>query len=303
MSFSVTILGSSSALPTSKRFLTAHLVNHDERFFLIDCGEGTQFQLRRFRQKTARINHIFISHLHGDHVYGLFGLISSLSMLGRKNVLNIYAHPKLENILKDHFKYFDTDLTFPIKFHQINSKTSKILYEDDKLEIHTFPLRHRIPCSGFIFKEKTKLFNIKKEMIEFYDLGIKDIIGIKNGSDYITSEGKIIPNVHLTIPPIAPKTYVYITDSKTMDSVIPLINNADLLYHEATFLDSDSKLAKLTYHSTALQAAKIAETARVKKLVLGHFSSRYKHEEKFLEEAKLVFQNTVLAEDGMRIEI
>lgn len=303
MSFSVTILGSSSALPTSKRYLTAHLVNHDERFFLIDCGEGTQLQLRRFKQKTARINHIFISHLHGDHVYGLFGLISSFSMLGRKNVLNIYAHPKLEYILNDHFRYFDTDLQFPIKFHSIGSKKTQTLYEDNKLEIIAFPLKHRIPCTGFIFREKQRLLNIKRDKIEFYNIGIREIINIKNGSDYVTEEGKLIPNEELTSLPKASKSYVYITDTKPVDSAIPFLLNADLLYHEATFLESDTKLAKITYHSTAAQAAKFAEASKVKKLVLGHFSARYKHESKFLEEAKPIFLNTILAEDGMKIEV
>jgi ribonuclease Z len=303
MSFSVTILGSSSALPTSKRYLTAHLVNHDERFFLIDCGEGTQLQLRRYGKKTARINHIFISHLHGDHVYGLFGLISSLSMLGRKNVFNIYAHQKLENVLKDHFRYFETDLQFPIKFHPIESKKIQSLYEDEKLEIISIPLKHRIPCSGFIFREKARLLNLKKDKILYYNIGIRDIVKIKNGSDFVTPEGKMIPNEELTNLPKASKTYAYITDTKPTDSILPLINNVDLLYHESTFLEPDVKLAKTTYHSTAAQAAKIAKTANVKKLVLGHFSARYKHEEKFLEEAKPIFQNTILAEDGMEINL
>ncbi len=303
MSFTVTILGSSSALPTSKRFLSAHLVNHDERFFLIDCGEGTQLQLRRFKKKTARINNIFISHLHGDHVYGLFGLISSLSMLGRKNVLNIYAHPKLEEVLNDHFRYFETDLIYPLKFHPFGAKKSLTLYEDDKLEVLCIPLKHRIPCSGFIFREKVKLLNVKKEMIQYYNIGIKDIINIKNGSDFETIEGKIIPNEKLTYLPKPPKAYAYITDTKATDSIVPSIKNIDLLYHEATFMDDDAKLAKITYHSTAAQAAKLAKTANVKRLVLGHFSSRYKHEEKFLEEASAIFQNTILAEDGMEIEI
>jgi ribonuclease Z len=303
MPFSVTILGSSSAIPTSKRYLTAHLLNHDERFFLIDCGEGTQFQLKRFNQKTSRINHVFISHLHGDHVYGLFGLISSMSMLGRKNALHIYAHPKLENVLNDHFRYFDTELSFPITFHGFDSKSSQRIYEDEKLEVLTIPLKHRIPCSGFVFKEKPKLHNIKKEMIEFYGLGIKDIINIKQGADFKTETGKLVPNHKLTTPPLPSKAYVYITDTKILEKVLPLISGTDVLYHEATFLETDSKIAKATYHSTAAQAATLARKANVKKLVLGHFSSRYKNNEKFLEEAISIFKNTVLAEDGMKIDV
>ncbi len=303
MSFNVTILGSSSALPTSKRNLTAHLVNHDERFFLIDCGEGTQIQLRRYKKKIARINHIFISHLHGDHVFGLFGLISTLSMLGRKNALNIYANPKLEEILKSHFNFFQDDIQYPIIYHSFGNKKPQLLYEDEKLEISTIPLKHRIPCVGFIFREKTKPLNVIKEYISFYNLGIKDIINIKNGQDYITEEGKIIPNKKLTSPPTPPKIYAFCTDTKYSESIIPFIENADLLFHETTFLEKDEKLAKKTYHSTTKQAAKIAQLAKVKKLIIGHFSSRYKDDSQFLKETSTIFENTIMAEDGIEIEI
>jgi ribonuclease Z len=303
MSFSVTILGSSSALPTSKRYLTAHLVNHDERFFLIDCGEGTQMQLRRFHQKIARINHVFISHLHGDHVYGLFGFIATLAMLGRTADLNIYANQKLEDILNSIFGFFDTDLSFKVKVNPTNAKKQEVIYEDDKLEVITLPLRHRIPCTGFLFREKPKLRNIRKDLIPFYNIGIRDIVQIKQGADFITEEGKLIKNEQLTSDPHPSKSYAYITDTKYSESILPSIENVDLLYHESTFLDKDAKLAKLTYHSTAVQAATMAKKANAKKLILGHFSSRYKDDSQFIAEAVRIFENTVMAEDGMEISI
>jgi ribonuclease Z len=303
MSFSLTILGSSSALPTSKRNLTAHLVNHDERFFLIDCGEGTQIQLRRYKTKFTRINHIFISHLHGDHVFGLFGLISSLSMLGRKTPLHIYANPKLEEIIKSHHSFFQEDIIYPIIYHYIDPKISQILYSDNKLEISTIPLKHRIPCVGFLFKELPKPLRIKKESIDYYKLGIKDILHIKMGEDHITSDGKTIPNKALTIAPEPAKTYAFCTDTKATDSILQYISNVSLLYHESTFLNKDAKLAKATYHSTSVQAATLALNAKVQKLIIGHLSPRYKNDIEFLDEAQAIFPNTCLAEDGMQIEI
>jgi ribonuclease Z len=303
MSLSLTILGSSSAIPTSKRYLTAHLVNHDERFFLIDCGEGTQIQLRRFKTKYTRINHIFISHLHGDHIFGLFGLLSSLSMMGRKSPLYIYSDPRLIELLTNHFNFFKETFSYSIEYKPFGSKKSEIIYEDEKLEVITIPLKHRVPCVGFQFREKPKLKNIKKEYIDFYSLGIKDIISIKNGSDFITKDGQVIKNEYITTEPLSPKTYTYCTDTKALDSIIPYIENTDLLYHESTFLNEDYKLAKATYHSTTGQAATIAKKANVKKLLLGHFSSRYKDDSKFLKEAQDIFPTTVMAEDGMEIDL
>jgi ribonuclease Z len=303
MSFSVTILGSSSAIPTSKRNLTAHLVDHDERFFLIDCGEGTQIQLRRFKTKFSRINHIFISHLHGDHIFGLFGLLSSLSMMGRKSTLTIYSDPRLIELLTNHFNFFKETLGYTIEYKSFGSKKSQIIYDDGKLEVITIPLKHRVPCVGFQFRGKPKLKNIKKEYIEIYKLGIKDIISIKNGNDYISADDKVIKNEILTTEPPPPKTYTYCSDTKALNSIIPYIENTDLLYHESTFLNKDYKLAKATYHSTTGQAAELAQKANVKKLLIGHFSSRYKDESKFLKEAQDVFPNTFMAEDGMEIEV
>lgn len=303
MSFSVTILGSSSAIPTSKRSLTAHLVNHDERFFLIDCGEGTQIQLRKYKKKIARINHIFISHLHGDHIFGLFGLLSTFTMLGRKNQLHIYSDQKLKELITLHFNFFQKEITYPIIYHPVAAKKSNIIYDDGKLEVSTIPLLHRVACVGFLFREKQKLRNIKKELIGFYNLGIKDILKIKSGDDFITDKGEKIDNESLTIAPPPAKSFAYCTDTKAKESILKYINKIDLLYHEATFLEEDKELAKETFHSTAAQAANLALKADVKKLVIGHFSSRYKKEINFLNEAIRIFPNTIMAEDGMEIEI
>jgi ribonuclease Z len=303
MPFTVTILGSSSALPTSNRYLSAHLVNHDGRFFLIDCGEGTQIQLRRYKKHFGKINNIFISHIHGDHVFGLFGLISSFGMMGRTAPLHIYSHPLLQEIIDAHFKYFGDNIKYDIEFHKLNLKKHETIYDDGKLEVLTIPLKHRIPCAGFLFREKPKLRNMRKEAIELYHPGIKDIINIKHGANFITNEGKIISNIELTLPPPPPKSYAYCSDTKHTESIIKYIENISLLYHEATFLDTDAKLAKITSHSTALQAAKIAAKAHVSKLVIGHFSSRYKDSGRYLSEAKTVFENTILAEDGIEIII
>ncbi len=303
MSFYVTILGSSSAIPSYKRNLAAHLVNHDERLFLIDCGEGTQMQLLRYNLKFHRINHIFISHLHGDHVFGLFGLLATLSMANRKSPLNIYSHYSLEEIVQTHLKLFNYELTFPLIFHKINHKDSQILYDDKKLEVHTIPLKHRIPCVGFLFKEKQKLLTINKELISVFDIPVKEIFNIKSGSDFVTKEGRVIPNNVLTQKSAPPKSYAYCTDTLIQEKNVDLIKDVDLLYHEATFLERDAKLAKNTYHSTAHQAAALAQKANAQKLVIGHFSNRYNNDYDFLVEAKSVFENTILAEDGATIEI
>lgn len=302
MSFYVTILGSSSAIPTSKRNLAAQVVAHLERFFLIDCGEGTQMQLRRFHIKFTRINHIFISHLHTDHVMGLPGLLSTYSVLGRTTPLHLYAEPRLETFLSYHRSFFYEELAYPLIFHPIRASQHELLYEDERLTISTIPLKHRVPCVGFLFKEKPQPRRIKKECIARYNLNIKQILDIKNGADYFDGE-VFIKNEELTLPPPPIRTFAYCSDTRPLKEIIPLIEGADTLYHEATFLDEDQQLAHKTYHSTAADAAHIAQQANVGQLVIGHFSSRYKHEELFLEQARQIFPATLMAEDGLRIDI
>ncbi len=241
--------------------------------------------------------------MHGDHVFGLFGLLSTFSMLGRKNALNIYGNPKLEDLLNMHFQFFETTFEYPLIFHSFGAKKTQTIYHDDKLEVSTIPLKHRVPCVGFLFREKTRQRNIKKEFIEQYKLSIKDIVNIKNGADFETADGLTILNKQLTIEPVPPKSYAYCSDTKALKSILPAIRKVDLLYHEATFMDIDAKLAKITYHSTAAQAAELAKEANVKKLLIGHFSSRYKNDANFLTEAQNIFPNTIMAEDGLDVEI
>jgi len=297
--FELTILGSNSALPTSKRFPTAQVLNVLERFFLIDCGEGTQIQLKRFRVPMSRINHIFISHLHGDHFFGLIGLVSSFSLQGRTNDLHIYAHSKLEKIIRFQLDILDSKLGFKLIFHNIFGKEIQTLFEDAALTVQSFPLRHgAMPCAGFLFKEKQRPRHLIKEMLDFYKIPIKARHGIKMGDDYLTEEGELIANAKLTFAASRPRSYAFCTDTAYFPRIVPVIKQVDLLYHEATFLKDDEKRAKSTYHSTAEQAARIAKEAEVGKLLIGHFSARFHDLSSHLNEAKDVFANTELAEDG-----
>jgi len=300
VSFELIILGSSSALPTSKRSTAAHLLNINERFFLIDCGEGTQIQLRKNKLSAARINHIFISHLHGDHVFGLFGLISSLGMMGRRSDLNLYGPEALEEMMRVHLNFFGP-VPFKLKFHI--SAANKLVYEDSKLQVHSLKLLHRKETYGYVFREKPYLLNIDKKLIEKYALGIEDIKNIKQGMDLVLDDGKVVQNSELTLPPLRPRSYAYISDTAFLPELADSLQNIDLLYHEATFLEEDLSLAKQTYHSTARQAATIAKEANAGKLLIGHFSTRYKNEEKFKEEASQVFQRTEAINDGDRFQV
>ena len=255
-------------------------------------------QLRKFRIKLGKINHIFISHIHGDHIFGLFGLISSFSLLGRTSNLHIYGPDMLEELILDHMKYFQRELGYHIAFHKIQTRRSAMIYHDSKTEVHTIPLKHRVPTCGFLFKEKAGNRNIRKEMIEEHGISIRDIVSIKEGSDYTTSDGRVIPNEELTLPAHRPRSYAYCSDTAYDEEIIDIIKNVDLLFHEATFLHEDLKLALETTHSTSRQAAEIAVKAGAGKLLIGHFSSRYKHLELFEQEARLVFNESYMVNDG-----
>ena len=301
MSFELTILGSSSALPSYKKFPSAHVINMHERFFLTDCGEGTQIRIRQFKIKASKINHIFISHLHGDHFFGIFGLISSFNLLGRKNDLHIYSPGDLEKIVYTTIK--KQDLNFKIFFHRLNCESKTSIYETKSLKISCFPLNHRIETYGFLFEEKKKKKNIKKEVIEKYNLSVSDILKIKDGADYQTNEGKIIPNEEITFPEKKSRSYAYCSDTAFKPEIIPFVKNVDILYHEATFTENLKETAKITKHSTAKEAASIALKANAKKLIIGHFSSRYKDETELLKEARNIFPETYAAQDGMTFKI
>lgn len=297
MSFDLTILGSSSALPTPKRFSTAHLLKVDERFFLIDCGEGTQIQLRKFGLNPARIHHIFISHLHGDHVFGLFGLLSSLALTGRKVPLNLYGPGKLESMLQQHLTYFGP-LPYEIRFHHPDRDSVEPFFEDEKLTVSAIPLKHRTETFGYLFREKNRVLNVRKDKISYYNLGIADIVKVKKGFDITLESGKLIPNRELTLPPYRQRSYAYLSDTVYDPDLASSVKGVNLLFHEATFLARDERLAAETFHSTAAQAATIAREAGVGRLLIGHFSTRYRDHNLLVEEARSIFKHTEGVNDG-----
>ena len=296
MSFALTILGSSAALPTSKRFPTAHLLHAGERFFLIDCGEGTQIRLRQYGINPSRIHHILISHLHGDHVFGLFGLLSTLGMMGRKVPLYLYGPRELEAFLGTYGKFFGS-LPFDLEF-KIPEENQDLIFENDKLTIKAIPLKHRTTAFGYLFREKKKLLNVLKEQIEAYGLGIADLVKVKRGEDFVSDSGAVIPNSQLTLPPFHQRSYAYLSDTQFNPMLAEKVKGVDLLFHEATFSGKDKKLAAQTQHSTAAEAATLAKLAGVKKLLIGHFSSRYKEPLLLENEAREVFENSTGVNDG-----
>ena len=303
MPFEVTILGSSSATPTSDRYPTAQVINARGRYFLTDCGEGTQIQIRRQKIGFGKIRHILISHLHGDHYYGLIGMISSFNLLGIHNDIHIYSHSQLKELIQPQLDFLKKELQFKIIFHPLNFKTPEKIFFDDKVEVYSFPLKHSIPCCGFLFRERERESNMIKEYIELYKIPVADIKKIKKGADFVTDDGMIIPNSQLTTPPPPPRSYAFCSDTAYYPEIVNTIKNVDLLYHESTFTEELKEWAVNTLHSTALDAAKIAQAANAGKLILGHFSARYKETEIFLQEARIVFPETEAAVDGQTFKI
>jgi ribonuclease Z len=299
----LTILGSSSALPTSERFPSAHVLNAHERLFLIDCGEGTQMQLRKNRIRLAKINHIFISHLHGDHVFGLYGLLSTFSLMGRKAPVHLYAPEKYYQIFNSHLDDFDIRLSFEIDFIPLKGKDPVQILNDKYLTVSSFPLDHRVPAFGFLFREKLSERNIIKEKIEEYHIPTVRIPAIKKGEDFVTADGIIIKNEDITFPPTVPLSYAYCSDTKYFRRLASFVRGVTLLYHEATFDKSLDQLAAITGHSTTLDAAKTALDAEVGSLIIGHFSARYKNISFLVEEARSLFPATFAAIDGKSYEV
>lgn len=299
--FELLILGSSAAIPTSERNQTSQILNICERWFLIDCGEGTQIQLRKFKSKLQAIDHIFISHLHGDHFFGLPGLISSMHLLGRKQDLNIYGPEPLQSVIEHVIKASETALSFKINWQVTQNKKKQLLFEDEKVEVFSFPLKHRIYCTGFLFKEKPLLRNIDKFQLEKNGLCTADIPALRAGKDVKNKDGKKIKNSLVTFDPLPPRSYAYCSDTAYSKKVTSYIQNTDLLYHESTFLEDNKERAKKTFHSTATQAAQMALESGVGALILGHFSTRYTDLDQFLQEAKPIFPNVSLGTDGKKI--
>ncbi|MDI9552385.1 MAG: ribonuclease Z [Bacteroidota bacterium] len=294
----VTVLGSSSALPTSQRYPSAHVLTAHGRMFLIDCGEGTQMQLRKCSIRFGRINDIFISHLHGDHVFGLYGLLSTFNLMGRTNPIRLHAPANYDLLLRSHLSDFDIHLNFEIVFVPLQGNDPAIVYEDKHLTVAAFPLKHRIQAYGFVFREKPADRNIIKEKIEEYSIPSYRIPGIKKGQDFVNDEGMVIKNDEITVPPPKPLSYAYCSDTMYFARLSSFVKGVDLLYHEATFDGSMEKLARKVMHSTTLDAAKTALKANAGTLMIGHFSARYDDVTSLVEEARTIFPSTIPAIDG-----
>lgn len=296
--FKIHILGCGSALPTIKHASSSQVIELRNKLFMIDCGEGTQTQLRRHHIPFSRIQAIFISHLHGDHCFGIPGIISTFGLTGRTAPLHIYAPANYEAILQQTISFFCQNIEFKIIFHSLNTNIQKVIFEDRSLTIETIPLQHRIECCGFLFREKPTKPHIIREMIDFYNIPISQINNIKAGADWVTPDGKIIPNKKLTYAPDTPRSYAYCSDTKFIPHLYKIVENVNTLYHESTYTEEHADKAKIYLHSTAKQAATVASKANVGKLILGHYSARYDSEATILKEAREIFTESYLSNEG-----
>ncbi|MBO7462567.1 MAG: ribonuclease Z [Bacteroidales bacterium] len=304
MSFNVKILGCGSALPTLNRNATSQVVSHNGQIYLVDCAEATQVVMRRNSVRIGGLNHIFISHLHGDHFFGLFGLLSTLDLMGRKGDLYLHCPARLQQMLESKYSpVLVNELGYTIHYEPLSPDGLSLTLETKHLMVYSFPLNHRIPCWGFVFREKPAQYNIIKECIPRYNISIAEIVAIKNGSDLRLEDGTVIPNSQLTIPPPKPKSYAFVSDTTKLDSVVEIVKGVDVLYHEATYDNSYANRAIETFHCTAGQAAEVARDAGVEKLVIGHYSGRYDSVELLERQAREIFPNTIAAEDGMEFEV
>ena len=301
--FKVHILGCGSALPTLQHNASSQIVELREKLFMIDCGEGTQIQLRRSRIHFSKIIAVFISHLHGDHCFGLPGMISTFGMTGRTAPLHIYAPAAFEPILDQTLSFFCQGLEFKVVFHAVDTTQNKVVYEDRSLTVETIPLQHRIDCCGYLFREKPILPHIRRDMIDFYKIPISQINNIKAGADWVTAEGEVIANSWLTTPAEPARSYAYCSDTRYIKTLHELVKGVSTLYHESTYSAEDAERARLYWHSTSRDAAKVARDASVGKLLLGHFSARYNNESQLLEEAKEIFPNSYLTREGATFDI
>ena len=301
--FNINILGCGSALPTTRHLATSQIVDLRDKLYMIDCGEGTQVQMRRMRVRFGRLAHIFISHLHGDHCFGLPGLISTLGMLGRTGELVVHGPKEVETYLRPVMDLFCRGMEFEVRFNPVDTRSHSLVMEDRSLSVYSIPLKHRIPTCGYLFAEKPKEAHIIREMTDFYQVPVRCMKDIKQGQDYVTPEGEVVPNSRLTRPAAPPKRYAFCSDTAYNRSIIPIIEGADLLYHEATFAECDLARAKETFHSTARQAAEIARDAHVKRLVIGHYSARYEDLSELHREAEAVFPGTILGNEGTGVPV
>ncbi|PCH77391.1 MAG: ribonuclease Z [Flavobacteriaceae bacterium] len=299
MSINLTILGCHSATPRVNAHPTSQFLNINNRTFLIDCGEGTQVQLRKYKLPFSKIQCIFISHLHGDHYFGLIGLISTFMLHKRTQQLHIYGPKGIKEVILLQLKLSKTWINFGLYFHELTSKSSELIYEDEKVEVHTIPLKHRVYTNGYLFKEKEGLRKINMaKIIKNDEIETCDYRNLQLGKDFEKKDGSFLKNEELTLAPTPIKSYAFCSDTMYNESIVPIIKNCDLLYHETTFLKDKKELAKTTMHATAFEAGTIAKLAMVKKLIIGHFSSRYPNLNDFKQEAQEVFENTALAGAG-----
>ena len=297
--FKVHILGCGSALPTLKHSASAQLIEMRGKCFMMDCGEGAQMQFRRSHVHFGKVNAVFISHLHGDHCFGLLGLLSTFGMLGRTAKLKVFAPKEYEQLFKQQMEFFLTGMEYEIEFVPVDTTQSKVVYEDHSVTVETVPLQHRVPCCGYIFREKPTLPHIRRDMIDYYGIPTCQINNIKNGADWTSEDGETIQNARLVEPADVPRSYAYCSDTRYMPELWRKVTGVTALYHESTYTSENEDRAKLYYHSTARQAATVAKSAGVGKLLLGHYSARYNDEEVLLKEAQEVFPNTFLTKEGM----
>ncbi len=294
----ITILGCYSATPRTITNPTSQVVELSNQMFLVDCGEGTQVQIRRKKIKFSRIQRVFISHLHGDHFFGLIGLISTFSLLNRQDELHIYGPKGIKNVILLQIKLSQSYTSYPLYFHELESTESELIFENEKVEVYTIPLKHRVYTNGYLFKEKNKKRKLNIAAVEEYGIDIAYYQKIKNGGDIILENGEVISNEKLTLPSDEPQSYAFCSDTQYLESIVPIIKNVDVLYHESTFLEQDQSKTVHTMHSTAKEAATIALKANAKYLILGHYSTRYKDLQPFKDEAETIFPSVFLAEDG-----
>ena len=301
--FKVHILGCGSALPTLRHYSSAQVVELRGKYFLVDCGEGTQMQLRKSRVHFAKINAVFISHLHGDHCFGLIGMISTFGLLGRTAPLHIYAVREMGEMLQRQMQLFCHGLEYDVEFHEIDTTQQYVIYEDRSLTIETIPLEHRIACCGFLFREKPTLPHIRRDVIDFYGIPVSQIANIKSGGDWISPEGETIAHERLVKPAEEPRGYAYCSDTRYISDLHLRLKGVTTLYHESTYAEDCRDMAEKYFHSTARQAAMVARDAGVKQLLLGHYSSRYEDETVLLNEAKEIFENVKLSDEQVVFDV
>lgn len=299
--FKIHILGCGSALPTQRHNASSQIVEIRGKMFMVDCAEGTQMQLRRSKINFQRIQAVFISHMHGDHCFGLIGMISTFGLMGRTAPLDVYATKELGPVLDMLMKSFCNDYSFEVRFHAIDTKQNAVIYDDRSLTVETIPLQHRVPCCGFLFREKPTLPHIRRDMIDYLEIPFSQINNIKAGADWVTPDGKVIPNSRLVTPSDNTRSYAYCSDTRYIPDLWKLVNGATVLYHESTYASDCEDRARTYWHSTARQAAMVARDANVGKLLLGHYSARYNDESKILDEAKAVFPKSFLTNEGMTV--